>query len=283
MKIITKEEAKLKRLNKFYTGKKCNNNHVAERYVKNGKCVSCIAIISRNVWEKKKKERKIPDQTSSPEIKIILNKIREAKWSGDKFDHLTKILEKLRTKQRNEYQKKKRIANPVYYKQKNKEYYKILMQDETFRKSNIERVKKWYFENKERKLAYDKKRKKEKIKHIRSIKNKWKKKQFAEKTEYAIKEILSRRVRSALKAVYVKKVARTKSLVGCEIDFLKKYIESKFKKGMDWDNYGKWEIDHIRPCSSFNLKNLEEQKECFHFSNLQPLWQKENRQKSDKY
>ena len=96
-------------------------------------------------------------------------------------------------------------------------------------------------------------------------------------------EILSKRVRNALNAVYIKKVARTKNLVGCEISFLKQYIANKFKKGMSWDNYGEWEIDHIRPCSSYNLKDPEQQLECFNYSNLQPLWKKENRKKSDKY
>ena len=51
---------------------------------------------------------------------------------------------------------------------------------------------------------------------------------------------------------------------------------------MNWDNYGEWEVDHIKPCSSFNLLNEEERKECFHYSNLQPLWKGDNREKHDK-
>ena len=52
---------------------------------------------------------------------------------------------------------------------------------------------------------------------------------------------------------------------------------------MSWGNYGKWHVDHIRPCASFNLVNEEEQKKCFHYTNLQPLWAKDNLSKGSKY
>ena len=73
--------------------------------------------------------------------------------------------------------------------------------------------------------------------------------------------------------------------MGCNIDFLKKYIAKKFTKGMSWDNYGLygWHIDHIKPCSCFDLTKPEQQKLCFHYSNLQPLWAKDNISKSNKY
>ena len=74
-------------------------------------------------------------------------------------------------------------------------------------------------------------------------------------------------------------------LVGCSIPDLIKHLESKFQEGMNWSNYGfyGWHIDHIRPCSSFNLLNEEEQKQCFHYTNLQPLWAKDNLQKHNKW
>jgi len=76
----------------------------------------------------------------------------------------------------------------------------------------------------------------------------------------------------------------TFELLDCTSDQLKAHLESLFKEGMSWNNYGKngWEVDHIRPCASFDLTDLEQQKQCFHYSNLQPLWRKENRAKSDK-
>jgi hypothetical protein len=73
-------------------------------------------------------------------------------------------------------------------------------------------------------------------------------------------------------------------LLGCSIEEFKNHLESKFKNGMTWKNHGKfgWHIDHIIPCASFDLTNSEEQKKCFHYTNLQPLWWIENLKKSNK-
>ena len=75
------------------------------------------------------------------------------------------------------------------------------------------------------------------------------------------------------------------NLVGLNKQGLKQHLESLFKEGMNWDNYGinGWHIDHIKPCALFDFTNIEHQKQCFHYTNLQPLWAKENRLKSDKY
>jgi hypothetical protein len=81
------------------------------------------------------------------------------------------------------------------------------------------------------------------------------------------------------------KAGHSIDILGCSITDFKLYIESKFKHGMLWGNYGRggWELDHIRPCSSFNLEYIEQQKQCFHYSNMQPLWLKENRSKGSKW
>lgn len=68
----------------------------------------------------------------------------------------------------------------------------------------------------------------------------------------------------------------TIKLLGCDINYLKIYLQNLFSEGMTWANYGKWEIDHIIPCNAFDLSKLEEQKICFHYRNLQPLWENEN-------
>jgi len=73
-------------------------------------------------------------------------------------------------------------------------------------------------------------------------------------------------------------------ILGCDIPFLRAYIERQFQDGMTWENrslYG-WHIDHIRPCASFDLTNPEEQKKCFHYTNLRPLWAKDNLSKGAK-
>src|SRR5574343_381163 len=76
----------------------------------------------------------------------------------------------------------------------------------------------------------------------------------------------------------ISKCEKTINLLGCSIEEFKKYLESKFQPGMTWENYGKygWHIDHIIPCSAFNFLNPEDQKRCFHYTNMQPLWASEN-------
>lgn len=75
------------------------------------------------------------------------------------------------------------------------------------------------------------------------------------------------------------------SLLGCNSHNLKTHLEIQFNDGMSWDNYGRygWHIDHIRPCASFDLTDPEQQKKCFHYTNLQPLWAEDNLRKSDKW
>ena len=67
--------------------------------------------------------------------------------------------------------------------------------------------------------------------------------------------------------------------LGCLIIELKAYLAAMFSTGMSWDNYGTWEIDHIRPLASFDLANSEQVKEACHYTNLQPLWAKDNARK----
>jgi hypothetical protein len=71
--------------------------------------------------------------------------------------------------------------------------------------------------------------------------------------------------------------------LGCSKQDFILYFQAKFKEGMTWENHGEWHIDHIKPCASFNLLHEEEQKKCFHYTNLQPLWASENLSKGCKY
>ena len=75
-----------------------------------------------------------------------------------------------------------------------------------------------------------------------------------------------------------KKICGTEELLGCDVLTLKKHLESQFKDGMSWGNYGRkgWHIDHIIPLDQFNLIDLEEQKKAFYYTNLQPLWAIDN-------
>lgn len=133
----------------------------------------------------------------------------------------------------------------------------------------LTKKKEWRDKNKERNRAYDSEYKKQKS--IIDI-------------NYRIARIFRSNLTARLRKSKVSK-PKTIELIGCDISFLKKHLESNFKDGMSWSNYGRygWHIDHIKPCSKFDLSNKEEQKKCFNYTNLQPLWWLDNIKKSNKY
>lgn len=112
--------------------------------------------------------------------------------------------------------------------------------------------------------------------------NAWYKEKLSTNIEYRIAHNLRERLRAALHTN--SKGAKTMDMLGCSMEEFKQHMASKFTEGMDWDNYGRkgWHIDHILPCASFDLSDYEQQKQCFHYTNLQPLWWKDNLEKSAK-
>jgi len=93
---------------------------------------------------------------------------------------------------------------------------------------------------------------------------------------FRLADTLRSRLKHALKGNF--KSGSAVGDLGCSIEQLKKHIESKFKTGMTWDNWTRngWHIDHIIPLSRFNLSNKEELLKACHYTNLQPLWAKDN-------
>jgi hypothetical protein len=72
------------------------------------------------------------------------------------------------------------------------------------------------------------------------------------------------------------------NLLGCDIEYFKKWIEYQFNDGMNWSNHGKmWHIDHVKPCASYDLTQESQQRECFHWMNMRPLEKRENLSKGD--
>ncbi len=96
---------------------------------------------------------------------------------------------------------------------------------------------------------------------------------------------LSSYILKTLKKQHTVKSVKFQTLLGCTVSELKIHLEKNFKPGMSWKNHGLngWHIDHIKPVSKYNLLDPEEQKKCFHYTNLQPLWALENIRKSNKY
>lgn len=119
----------------------------------------------------------------------------------------------------------------------------------------------------------------------RQNKKKYHKYQMLNNVQYKLAHYLRIRLRKAIK--YNHRSGSAVRDLGCSIYNLKKYLESKFKPGMTWDNWGqgtnKWNLDHKRPLSSFNLSDPAQSQEACHYSNLQPLWEPENLKKGNKY
>jgi hypothetical protein len=165
------------------------------------------------------------------------------------------------------------------YQTKNRD--KISKQRKQYKIDNKHKIIKWREDNKER---------------SKPIVKAWKEKNRAKlnqiqrdrcKTDISFKvgRNLRGRINRAIKNTNNYKSEKTINLLGCSIDELKIHLEKQFKDGMSWSNYGfyGWHIDHIKPCVTFDLSNPEEQKICFHYTNLQPLWAKENLSKGARF
>jgi len=88
-----------------------------------------------------------------------------------------------------------------------------------------------------------------------------------------------RNLRKRLQKILKNESGNYSSAVGCSPKELKKYLESKFLKNMSWDNYGEWEVDHIKPIHLFAKDDATETKSANHHTNLQPLWKDHNNAK----
>ena len=121
-------------------------------------------------------------------------------------------------------------------------------------------------------------------KSLREYNTKWTRRRRKTHLETRIKGNLRNRLRDAIKGR--RKSETTIKLLGCSWECYKSHIESLWVDGMTWENYGrgngKWNIDHIKPLSLFNLKDPTEQAKAFHYLNTQPLWEVDNFRKGNR-
>lgn len=135
-------------------------------------------------------------------------------------------------------------------------------------RNHLEKMKQehrdYYFNNKEKMINYS---------------NEWRKKQRRINPNFKLKTSIRSRILKTIKRGC--KHLPSENLLGCNWRTAREHIESLWEEGMTWENHGLygWHIDHIIPCAAFDLTKEEEQKKCFHYTNLQPLWAKENLRK----
>jgi len=197
-----------------------------------GTCKACVEIKNKIYREKNKEKRKIYDKKYIEENKEKI-KARQKEYSA-------------RTKD------------------------KIDARTKEWADRNAEKLKKYraeyYQANKDRISNYKK--------NNRSKLNEYRKNLIKTNQNFALSERIRSRIGKLLRINNIKKTHNSIDLLGCSISFLKNHLESKFTSGMTWENRGNngWHIDHIKPCASFDLSDPEQQKQCFHYTNLQPLW-----------
>jgi hypothetical protein len=185
------------------------------------------------------------------------------------------------TKKQLLYRKKHESTYKIYLsknKEKISEYLKI------YNKKNKEEIikkrKTYYKENKDKILSVNKEYHKKNVNKIRVRKKNYTKQKRSSDIMFKLKETVRKRILNFIKTKNIKKNFKTFEIIGCTPEFLIKHLEQQFSFGMSWENKSEWHIDHIIPLSS--AKNENELYKLCHYTNLQPLWAKENIKKSNK-
>jgi hypothetical protein len=186
------------------------------------------------------------------------------------------------------YMKEYDSKNKEHIKEYIKEYH--LKNKEHIKEYKKVYMKKYHLKNKEKRQEYMKEynkeyrlKNKEHAKEYR-IKNRAKfsayvKRRHDTEPNFKLVRNLRRRILDALKGTT--KSAHTMELIGCTPDALRRHMESLFEPWMTWENQGRggWHVDHIKACAKFDLTDPAQQRECFNYTNLQPLWAFDNLRK----
>ena len=239
------------------------------------KCKTCCQKYRKEFYKKNKtailKTNKNYRYNNKEKIKIIKKNYSKNHAKEEReYRHKYNLEHK---KERREYDKKRHIDHKDEIRENKQKYYiknkeKIKKQNKEYNFNNSEKIK-------NNKKKYGQEHKKEKNERNRNRRK--------TDVEYKIIGNLRNRLNIAIRSCNTKKSNPTLELIGCSVKELMEFLESKFLLGMTWDNYGKgddkWNIDHIMPIAFFDIKNPEQQKKCFHYTNLQPLWQLDNLRK----
>lgn len=237
---ISRDEAISAGLKRYFTGLPCVKGHISERNVgRRNECLEC----KRNADKEYAATRKT----------------QKAEYDRQYRDkNIVRIAESKR----------------IYRQQQDADA--VREYQAAYRKANAERLREYREENIERrrhvKREWDAKNKD----HVTIYSRTYASTKLATDEAYRLAAKLRQRL-----AVAVRSGAKAGSAVrdlGCTIDDLKKYLEAQFSPGMTWQNWGRkgWHIDHKKPLAAFDLTDPEQAKEACHYTNLQPLWYRDN-------
>lgn len=155
---------------------------------------------------------------------------------------------------------------------------------EEARQREKDRKAQYDIDNKEKNSAYHKSRRPITNQHARRRRRE----RMKTDPRFRLMEHFRRRFGTLVKKLGHKRSLEYVEMIGCSLDELTKWVESHFEPGMDWSNQGHfslnhptWQLDHHYPCSAFDLSDPEQQRQCFHYTNVYPIWAKENLDKKD--
>lgn len=208
------------------------------------KCRACEKVYRERNREKIR--ARSDTYRSDPEKKAWL-KQRQVEWREKNKELIAAMNKRWRDERPPGIEK----AQKKEYLKKNRE--KIRAYHRKWKRDNLDKMRKWHREHAKEKRATD--------------------------PQFAIRARVTSRIREAL--VKGHKSASSQALLGCSITEYKIYIESLFVDGMNWEALlrGEIHLDHKIPCCSFNLTDSVQQRECFHYTNTQPLWAEDNHRK----
>jgi hypothetical protein len=233
--------------------------------------------MATKVCRKCKKEKDLCDFNKSKERKdghkIYCKECTRADRRVYRLNHLEKEREQSRIHAREN--KNKRYLYAVKNKDKTDGYKRKYIENNPQKRK--EQCKKYYEKNKEKI--------KEKLESKKDVLNAQRRIYNATHPQARIAHNQRTRIGACINGR--SKGGRLHLLIGCDINFFIKYLESNFQEGMTWANYGrgldKWSIDHTIPLEYFNLEDENELKQAFHWANCKPMWYSENASKGAFY
>lgn len=188
--------------------------------------------------------------------------------------------------------KDKHKATGIEWKEKNKERHKQYITEYNrlnrdrirvgrieYKKENKEVIarknREYYLRTKDKRREYERMYESQNKEERKAYLKTWRKDKMKNDIQYNIKHKLRSRLREALNTSGMRKSIKTMDLLGCTVLEFRAHIESLFYGNMSWKNMGlgkgKWQMDHKIAIGLFDLSNLDQQKQCFHWSNIQPL------------
>jgi hypothetical protein len=165
----------------------------------------------------------------------------------------------------------------VAYRDKNRE--RINATTRAWHAANRDKARAYYHANKEKLAPSFKRWKAANKEHTNAYAKAWHNNRYATDPEFRLRKLLRRHSTRINRPN--RKAGTSVAYLGCTIAEAKRHIESLWAPGMTWENHSLhgWHIDHVIPLAAFDFTDEEQAKKALHYTNLQPMWAKDNLRK----